>query len=96
MVGVSRRPVILCYRYEAGSNAQVDLYALGTYRRTRHRQRGRGLHAVRKGVVEHTTRLAQDDRQGFVDAIGRSDRAIDTLTRHGSERGTVRRHGLPV
>ena len=28
MVGVSRRPVILCYRYEAGSNAQVDLYAL--------------------------------------------------------------------
>ena len=66
------------------------------YRRTRYRQRGHGLPAVHFETTSTSPRLAQDDRQGFLDAIGRSDRTIDTLTRHGSERGTVRRHGLPV
>ena len=53
-------------------------YTFTHYRRTRHRQRGRGLHAVRKGVVEQTTRWAQDDRQRFVDAIDRSERVQST------------------
>jgi hypothetical protein len=39
---------------------------------------------------------AQDGGQGDVDPIGRSDRAIDPRNGPGSERGTVRRHWLPV
>ena len=93
MVGVSRRPFILYHCYEAGPNARINLFALLSVPTPSARSWSA------RGPFQHdltSTRLAQDDRQGFVDAIGRSDRALDTLTRHGSERGTVRRHGLPV
>ena len=93
MVGVIRRPFILFHCYESESIALTNLFALPSDPIP-----SAGSWSAR-GPFQHdltSTRLAQDDRQRFVDAIGRSDRAIDTLTRHGSERGTVRRHGLPV